>query len=1495
MNDPQPSREPLSSEEIHRMLSRITDGIVALDAQWRYTYVNQKAAMMLNRQRPEDLVGKHIWTEYPEGVGLPFYHNYHKAMETQQSIVMEDYYEPWDRWFENRIYPSPDGLSIFFTEITERKRAEDALHESEERLRLSTELANVAVWEYSFITNSMSRSKNHDKLYGLDWQTKWEFETFVNATHPDDREHSNAIIQKSVAAGGPDNYKFDFRVVYPNQSIRWLEVTGQVVERNLDGQGTIVRGCLIDITERKQAEEALRESEERYRLISSVASDYVFSSKLNEDGKFELNWVAGAFERITGYTLDEYVAIGGWRATLHPDDAEIDNRDMEKLRNNQRVVTELRTYGRNGNIVWVRVHAHPIWDTENQKLVGIYGAGEDITERKRAEEKLRESERKLSTLVGNLPGMAYRCLLDRDWTMKYVSNGCVQLTGYEPDDFIDNKKLTFDDIIREDYRDLLWNKWEDVLKSGKVFRDEYPITTADGNQKWVWEQGCGIYSDTGEVIALEGFITDITESKQADEMLRESEEKFATIFKAAPGSMILSSLPDGKTIEVNDNFSLITGYSREEAIGKTTGDLNMWAEPDARDRFLSLLQQNGIVRDFEADLNHKSGAIRNGLASGHIITVRGKKYLIGTFYDITERKRAEESLQVSETKFRQFAENIREVFWMTDPTKNQMLYVSPSYEEIWGRTCESLYTEPRNWIDAIHIEDRDRVVKSATTKQGLGEYDEEYRIMRPDGTIRWIHDRAFPVKDEKDIVYRIAGVADDITERKLANEGLRENEQRLTSIYDTVGDVIFHIAVETEGQYRFISVNSSFSRVTGLTREQIIGKTVSEIIPEPSLSLVLGKYRQAIESKTIVRWEETSNYPAGTVTGEVSIAPVFDTEGRCTHLVGSVHDTTERKRAEEALAESEARWQSYVSNAPNVIFTVDKDYKITFMNYTLPGYSLSDAIGVSIFNFLPEESKQVARKTLDKVFETGERQSYEVLGYGMHGEPAWYSTNVGPIKKGGKVLSLILVATDITARKRAEEELKLSEEKYRGLVDTMQEGLGIQDKNGLITFMNKRACEMLGYELEELIGKSGTFVFDEENQRILREQMSLRRKGEHQSYEIAWLRKDGGKIDTIIAPSPRFDEKGNFVESVAVFTDITERKRAEAALRETHDRMVKIVATTPGIVCSFRLRPDGSSCFLYGGDRIAEIYGITSGRLAEDATPFFTVVHPDDLRGLRESIAESACHLSTWRQEWRVSHPLRGELWIEGHSVPLREPDGSTLWHGIATDITERKRAEQELVEQHEQLRALASRVQSVRDEERRMIARDVHDDLGQALTALKIDLTWTQKKLKGRPKMIAERLRAMETVVDGTLESVQKISSELRVGILDDLGLTAAIEWQTEELAARTDIRFIVEHLEEIGELDQLKSTALLRIVQEALTNVVRHAEASEVRISLTRHEGRVLLRITDNGKGITPAEINSRRSIGLVGMKERALAIDGECSVIGTPGKGTTVTVQL
>ncbi|MBA4407976.1 MAG: hypothetical protein C0397_00975 [Odoribacter sp.] len=205
-------------------------------------------------------------------------------------------------------YPSSESdqeRKALLSILEDEKLAKVELQKSEERLRLSTEFANVAVWEYDTITGTMICSKNHDKLYGLELQEKWDFNTYLNATHPDDRENSQKSISNLIANGGPDHHNYDFRVIYPDQSIHWLMVTGQVVERNADGQGILVRGTLIDITERKQAEEALisakvkiEESEIRFKEITNQSTEGITLADTHGNYKF----VNPAFCSMLGYS-----------------------------------------------------------------------------------------------------------------------------------------------------------------------------------------------------------------------------------------------------------------------------------------------------------------------------------------------------------------------------------------------------------------------------------------------------------------------------------------------------------------------------------------------------------------------------------------------------------------------------------------------------------------------------------------------------------------------------------------------------------------------------------------------------------------------------------------------------------------------------------------------------------------------------------------------------------------------------------------------------------------------------------------------------------------------------------------------------------------------------------------------------------------------------------------------------------------------------------------
>ena len=270
---------------------------------------------------------------------------------------------------------------------------------------------------------------------------------------------------------------------------------------------------------------------------------------------------------------------------------------------------------------------------------------------------------------------------------------------------------------------------------------------------------------------------DISRRRRVEDSLRESEERFAKAFDANPAIIAISTYPEGLYVDVNQAYTDVLGFTRLEVVGYRAADFGIWPVAEQRAAIISAIERGEQVRSFECTIRAKSGKIHTMLASCERIELGSKACLLFINYDITARKEAEAVVLEARARFKQLADNIREVFWLTDIETNQMLYVSPGYERIWGRTCESLYQSAASWMEAVHSEDRKRVKEVVEKGPHAGEYDLEYRIVRPDGSIRWIHDRAFPVRDASGRMYRQAGVAEDVTERRQLESQYRQAQK----------------------------------------------------------------------------------------------------------------------------------------------------------------------------------------------------------------------------------------------------------------------------------------------------------------------------------------------------------------------------------------------------------------------------------------------------------------------------------------------------------------------------------------------------------------------------------------------------------------------------------------------------------------------------------------------------------------------------------------------
>jgi PAS domain S-box-containing protein len=311
--------------------------------------------------------------------------------------------------------------------------------------------------------------------------------------------------------------------------------------------------------------------------------------------------------------------------------------------------------------------------------------------------------------------------------------------------------------------------------------------------------------------------------------LRTSEEHHRRLIDILPDAVCLIH-PEGHLLAVNSQAVAMLGYAdTTELLQKKIFDLTPESEHERIRTDLKLALRAGIIRNVDYTMLKKDGtSFRVELSATASLGMNNEPAsLLSVVRDITERKRAQETLQASEERFRQLADHIREVFWMTNADKTKMIYVSPAYEEIWGQPCDSLYASADGWLESIHPEDRQRVAENVIEKQITGNYDEIYRIVRPDGSIRWIEDRAFPIRDAAGFIYRIVGIADDITRRKQAWDALGESEARKGAIMQAALDGI--ITINHEGV--MMELNPAAGDIFAHSPSKLIGENIIEVIP----------------------------------------------------------------------------------------------------------------------------------------------------------------------------------------------------------------------------------------------------------------------------------------------------------------------------------------------------------------------------------------------------------------------------------------------------------------------------------------------------------------------------------------------------------------------------------------------------------------------------------------------------------------------------------------
>jgi PAS domain S-box-containing protein len=467
----------------------------------------------------------------------------------------------------------------------------------------------------------------------------------------------------------------------------------------------------------------------------------------------------------------------------------------------------------------------------------------------------------------------------------------------------------------------------------------------------------------------------------------------------------------------------------------------------------------------------------------------------------------------------------------------------------------------------------------------------------------------------------------------------------------------------------------------------------------------------------------------------------------------------------------------------------------------------------------------------------------------------------------------------------------IGDDDYRRLVETARETILVVDRDGRIRFANPHVRELTGYEPEEILGEPFLRLVPAALRDEAKERFARRLHGEDTIERVEGLiqRRDGEVRNIEITAGNRVE--GGAVTGVQFFIrDITAQKEAESDLVMWKNRYEAAIRACGHVLFAWDHEADRVT---YGGN-IQGMLGYSNEELGTKLEDWVRLIHPDDRGSFREGVRRQTDEWRPSAMEYRVRRKDGEYITVDDRVYFFPDSQGKDRMIGTVADITPHRRAQERLRESQGRLRNLATHIQDGQEKERERIAREIHDELGTALTALKFDLSDLTRRLPPGEEDLSEGTRAMARRIETIIERVREISTMLRPGVLDDLGLAAALEWGCQEFQKRTGIPCSLESPEELA-LDRERATALFRIFQETLTNVVRHACAGRVEVALKAPEGELVLEVADDGRGIPDEKVRASDSLGLIGMRERALIWGGKVTIERAPGGGTRVRAVL
>ncbi|RKD93253.1 PAS domain S-box protein [Halopiger aswanensis] len=1024
-----------------------------------------------------------------------------------------------------------------------------------------------------------------------------------------------------------------------------------------------VAAVLASAVENADARRDLERTERRFEAIFEDPN--ILVGLLEPDGTVidingtAMEYVAADLEDVTGEPFWETPWWG------EGDDVRDDVREWtERAAAGEYVTFEADLTRPSGEQYTLEGAFRPVTDDDGN-VTSVIVSDRDVTVRE-------ERERRLSTLMDNVPGMVYRCENERGWPMEFVSDACEDLTGYDPGALERDEVSWGEDVMVQADREKLWQTVQRETVSdedGHTFSETYRIETADGERRWVRDYGRGLFNEDGDLVAVEGIIADITERKRLEAELAESEQRYRTLVEHFPNGAVALVDEDLTYRTVGGSPTDTAGVTADEVEGKTVSE----AVPQPL--------ADELVPRYERALEGESSAFETAIDGRvfdfHVVPVRdddGEVFAaLGMSQDVTERYEYERELEDAKSRLEAATEAGAVGTWEWHVPEDRMV-VGETFAETFGVDPESARdgVPLDRFLEAVHEDDRDRVErKIEAALESCGEYEAEYRVRNADGEIRWVVARGRVECDADGDPVRFPGAVTDITERKRAQLQL----ERTTDQLETLFDVLPVGVIVADGDGEILQANDTAEEIWGGTA--LDARSVEEYEKYPVWWADSGE-RAAPEELTLARvldGEEVTDpdiFEIETDDGERRIIraegmPIRNDRGEVIRGVATITDITERREYRRKLEESEQRYRTLIDNFPNgAVALFDEDLRYRIVGGTAfeeIGDAAETIVGKTVHERYPPELATRLETAFEDALE-GEASSLEIAFY----DRDWMTHTVPVTDDDGEIFGGMVMVQDITERKEREQKLRERErrlEQYKeytdAILDAIDDVFYVVDEKGELQRWNRSVAEVTGYADEEIDAMSPTELIAPDDHEALFEAIRDGFETGSTSAELTVRTADGEHVPFEFNASRLADPWGNTVLA-GIGRDITERLERQRRLEESERRYRTLAQHFPNGAVGVYDRDLAYT--LAAGEELGATLPPADrleGNLMPDIFPEHTV---GDLEPVFRAAVEDGETTSTETtfggRHWRV--------W----ATPLRDADGE-IFAGLsfAQDVTE--------------------------------------------------------------------------------------------------------------------------------------------------------------------------------------------------------------------------------